>query len=110
MSAMQDEWHEPEREEISLPTVLGALADPARLALLRALHEVGESNCGALTALSGLDLSKSTVSHHLRVLREAGVTHTQFVGTSRRVSIRQDDLEVACPGLLHAVIGSHVHA
>jgi hypothetical protein len=44
------------------------------------------------------------------VLREAGVTRTEFVGTSRRVSIRQDDLEAACPGLLHAVIGSHVHA
>jgi DNA-binding transcriptional ArsR family regulator len=107
---MHEDWHEPAREEISLPTVLGALADPARLALLRALHEVGESNCGALAALSGLDLSKSTVSHHLKTLREAGVTHTEFVGTGRRVSIRQADLEAACPGLLHAVIGSHAHA
>ncbi len=107
---MQEEWYEPTREEISLPTVLGALADPARLALLRALHEVGESNCGALATLSGLDLSKSTVSHHLKTLREAGITRTQFVGTGRRVSIRQEDMEAACPGLLHAVIGTHVHA
>lgn len=107
---MDEDWREPAADEISLPSVLLALADPARLALLRALHEVGESNCGALRTLSGLDLSKSTVSHHLRVLREAGVTHTQFVGTSRRVSIRQDDVEAACPGLLGAVIGPHVHA
>ena len=107
---MHEDWHEPEREEISLPTVLGALADPARLALLRTLHEVGSSNCGVLAALSGLDLSKSTVSHHLKVLREAGLTSTRFVGTSRLVSVREDDMELACPGLLAAVIGVHSHA
>lgn len=107
---MHEEWHEPPAEEISLPTVLGALADPARLALLRALHEVGESNCGALSERSGLGLSKSTVSHHLRVLREAGLTRTRMEGTSKFVSIRQDDMESACPGLLNAVIGEHTHA
>lgn len=107
---MHDEWHEPAAEEISLPTVLGALADPARLALLRALHEVGESNCGGLSTQSKLGLSKSTVSHHLRVLREAGLTRTRIEGTSRFVSIREDDVNAACPGLLAAVIGEHSHA
>ena len=110
MSAMHDEWHEPAREEISLPVVLGALADPARLCLLRALHEVGESSCGQLSAQSGLCLSKSTVSHHLRVMREAGLTSTRMEGTSKFVSIRHADMESACPGLLHAVIGEHSHA
>jgi DNA-binding transcriptional ArsR family regulator len=107
---MHEEWHEPPAEDISLPTVLGALADPARLALLRALHEVGESSCGVLSERSGLGLSKSTVSHHLRVLREAGLTRTRMEGTSKFVSIRQADMESACPGLLNAVIGEHTHA
>jgi DNA-binding transcriptional ArsR family regulator len=107
---MHDEWHEPAADEIALPTVLGALADPARLALLRALHEVGESSCGALSLQSRLGLSKSTVSHHLRVLREAGLTRTRMEGTSRFVSIREDDMNAACPGLLSAVIGEHTHA
>jgi DNA-binding transcriptional ArsR family regulator len=107
---MHDEWHEPEAEEIALPTVLGALADPARLALLKTLHEIGESPCGALSDRSGLGLSKSTVSHHLRVLREAGLTRTRVAGTSRVVSIREDDVNAACPGLLAAVIGQHTHA
>ena len=110
MHSPHEEWHEPEVQEISLPTVLGALADPARLALLRTLHEVGESNCGALSSQSGLGLSKSTVSHHLRVMREAGLTRTRMEGTSRFVSIRHDDMESACPGLLDAVIGEHTHA
>ena len=107
---MHEEWHEPAREEISLPTVLGALADPARLALLRAMHELGETPCGQLSIATGLGLSKSTVSHHLKVMREAGLTRTRFEGTSRFVALRQDDMEAACPGLLHAVIGTHVHA
>ena len=107
---MTEDLHEPAADEIELPTVLGALADPARLALLRGLHEVGEAACGTLAALCGLDLSKSTVSHHMKVLREAGITSTRFVGTSRLISVRHDDMERACPGLLDAVIGQHTHA
>ena len=45
---MSEEVFEPAVEEIQLPTVLGALADPARLAVLRRLHEVGEAACGTL--------------------------------------------------------------
>ncbi len=107
---MHEDLNEPTAEQIELATVLGALADPARLALLRGLHEVGEAACGSLAALCGLDLSKSTVSHHMKVLREAGITSTRFVGTSRLISLRHEDMEAACPGLLHAVIGTHVHA
>ena len=107
---MSEDLKEPAADEIQLATVLGALADPARLSLLRGLHEVGEAACGSLALLCGLDLSKSTVSHHMKVLREAGITSTRFVGTSRLISVRHDDMEQACPGLLDAVIGVHTHA
>src|ERR1700712_5428160 len=107
---MSEEAFEPSVDEIQLPTVLGALADPARLAVLRRLHEGAEAACGPLAISPNLGLSKSTVSHHLKVLREAGLTSTRFVGTSRLVSVREDDMEIACPGLLAAVIGVHSHA
>jgi DNA-binding transcriptional ArsR family regulator len=106
---MHEDLSQPATEQIDLATVLGALADPARLAVLRRLHEVGEAPCGTLAIDANLGLSKSTVSHHLKVLREAGLTSTRFVGTSRLVSVRHDDMEQACPGLLDAVIGKHVH-
>ncbi len=48
--------------------------------------------------------SKATRSHHLKVLREAGLTHTRVVGTTRLVTLRRDDLEAAYPGLLGAVL------
>jgi DNA-binding transcriptional ArsR family regulator len=48
-------------------------------------------------------LPASTLSYHLRLLREAGVTRTRAEGTERHVSLRRDDLEQAYPGLLEVL-------
>jgi DNA-binding transcriptional ArsR family regulator len=93
---------EPTVEEISLAAVMAALSDPARLEILRVLAAVGERTCGTFD----LGLSKATRSHHFKVLREAGLTHTRAVGTHRHVSLRRDDLEARFPGLLGAVLGA----
>ena len=47
-----------------------------------------------------LEIPASTLSYHLRLLREAGVTRTRAEGTERHVSLRRDDLERLYPGLL----------
>jgi DNA-binding transcriptional ArsR family regulator len=94
--------HEPTRDEIALPTVMAALADPVRVAILRTLAEDGEVVCGTLE----LGVSKATRSHHLRVLREAGVTRTRPEGTRRHVSLRRDDLDARFPGLLDALLAA----
>ena len=97
---------EPPAAEVDLPTVLGALADPGRLATVRALAREGtEIGCSQLQVAAGLDLTKSTMSHHLKVLREAGVTHTRVLGVHWYVSLRRDALNASFPGLLDAVIG-----
>jgi DNA-binding transcriptional ArsR family regulator len=44
------------------------------------------------------------MSHHLRVLREAGLTRTRVEGTRRYVSLRREDLQARFPGLLEAVL------
>ena len=93
----------PDREQLELAEVLHALADPVRLQIVRILDEAhDEVACGEL----GLPLSKSTVSHHFKVLREAGVTHTRANGTKRMISLRQEELEGRFPGLLHAILQS----
>ncbi len=89
----------PAREAIELTSVLGALADAVRLQIVATLA-AGEQACGAFP----LPVSDSTRSHHLRTLREAGVTQTRAVGTQRFVSLRRDDLEARFPGLLDAVL------
>jgi DNA-binding transcriptional ArsR family regulator len=90
----------PEAEQLSLSDVLHALSDPVRLDIVRALGVAGELSCGALAA----PVSKSTLTHHLKVLREAGLTWTRCEGVQRLVSLRRDDLEARFPGLLGCVL------
>jgi DNA-binding transcriptional ArsR family regulator len=90
----------PPAEHMSLATVLHALSDPVRLEIVRALSADGERSCGALP----VPVAKSTLSHHLKVLRDAGLTHTRVVGVQRFVSLREDDVERVFPGLLACVL------
>jgi DNA-binding transcriptional ArsR family regulator len=101
---MPSDVDEPGRGDLDLPGVLAALADRGRLISVRALAVTGEANCSAIVELTGLGVSKSTMSHHLRVLRQAGITHTRVAGAHRYVSLRREDLEARFPGLLEAVI------
>ena len=95
--------YHPIRDELKLTTVLHALSDPQRLQIVRELHEDPTPRpCGSFE----LDVSKSTCTHHFRVLREAGVVAQREAGTSKLTSLRQEDLDERFPGLLDAVLGS----
>ena len=89
-------------EDLELPAVLHALSDPVRLQIVRELAERGACNCGTFA----VPVAKSTLSHHLRVLRDAGLTLTEPAGTARVVSLRRDDLDARFPGLLDAVLSA----
>ena len=90
----------PVTEQLSLPGVLHALSDPVRLEIVRALAGEIEASCGEL----GVSVSKSTLNHHLKVLRDAGLTRTRAEGVHRLVSLRGVDIEGRFPGLLGCVL------
>jgi DNA-binding transcriptional ArsR family regulator len=92
----------PNPDELELASVLHALSDPIRLRIVRDLSDRGACNCGTFA----VPVAKSTLSHHLRVLREAGLTFTEPTGTQRVVSLRRGDLDARFPGLLDAVLGA----
>jgi DNA-binding transcriptional ArsR family regulator len=94
----------PVREQLSLPGVLHALSDPVRLGIVEALRDGDERSCGALE----VPVSKSTLSHHLKVLRDAGLTQTRAEGVHRFVSLRRGDIEDLFPGLLDCVLAHAV--
>jgi DNA-binding transcriptional ArsR family regulator len=96
------EPHHPARAELELSSVLHALSDPARLEIVRRLADGDEPSCGTFH----LGLSKATLSHHFKVLREAGVVRTRPDGRKRLLSLRIDDLEYRFPGLLDAVLAA----
>ena len=81
--------------------MLHALSDPARLEIVHRLAAGSEEwSCGRFE----LGLSKATLSHHFRVLREAGVVRTRPDGRKRLLSLREEDLNARFPGLLAAVL------
>ncbi|WP_431784710.1 ArsR/SmtB family transcription factor [Streptomyces chumphonensis] len=93
----------PDRSEIRLEGVLHALADPMRLAVVRRLAAgPAEQSCSALD----LPVSKSTTTHHFRVLRECGVIRQTYRGTAKLNRLRRDDLQALFPGLLDSVLAA----
>ena len=92
----------PALHEIELPAVLHALSDPVRLLIAKTIADGREWTCNSLE----LPVSKSTCTHHFRVLREAGVIQQRVDGTTKLNSLRRDDLEARFPGLIDAVLGA----
>ncbi|MFJ8364086.1 ArsR/SmtB family transcription factor [Streptomyces sp. NPDC093984] len=93
---------EPAVEELRLETVLGALSEPLRLFIVRKLlleAEKFDHPCGWF----GLDRPKSSLTHHFKALREAGIIRQRQYGLERRSHVRVDDLDTRFPGLLDLV-------
>ena len=105
-----DDAAEPSASEFDLPRVLAALADRHRLAVVRLVAVNGESWCSRVMQDAGLEMSKSTFSHHLRILREAGVVTKRQQGTKSYVCVRKDDLDSRFPGLIDSILNAGVHA
>ena len=93
--------HHPRTEEIRLEGVLHALSDPIRLQMVRMLAaQDAPCRCGAIE----VPVSKSTRTHHWRVLRENGLIRQVEQGTAKLTELRHDDLEARFPGLLEVVL------
>lgn len=93
-------FHHPPSEAFELTRLLAALSDPVRLEVVRSLARNGEQTCAALDG----DRPKSTMSHHFRVLRDAGLVETRGERTAHLNRLRRDDVEARFPGLLDAVL------
>lgn len=93
---------EPEIQDICLETVMGALADPLRLTIIRKLMLEAvdyDHPCGWF----GFDRPKSSLTHHFKALREAGLIRQRQYGLERRSRLRTEDINARFPGLLDLV-------
>jgi DNA-binding transcriptional ArsR family regulator len=89
--------------EIELTRILNALGDPVRLAIVRELADGEAHACGTF---SHLGVSRSTLSHHFRVLRDAGLIETRAEGHRRLNTLRSEQVDARYPGLLDSVLGA----
>src|SRR6476646_1913446 len=93
---------EPKKTELELTAVLYALSDPTRLQIVRSLTSTDEIACGFFD----IDMPKSSLSHHFRVLRNAGIITTRKEGTALLNRLRRSDLDERFPGLLKAILSA----
>lgn len=98
MSSMS--LYHPKPDDFLLASILSALGDPIRLSVVKSLAENGEKACGTFD----LDVPKSTMSRHFRVLREAGLIFMEPKATSYLNSLRRGDIDSRFPGLLELVL------
>lgn len=101
MARLTNATDEPETADFDFTRVLAAVADPIRLSIVRQIAEAEDAvSCGAIE----LPVKASTATHHFTTLRQAGVLHQYYVGTSRMNVLRTNDLEQVYPGFLPSII------
>jgi|GEM_PF-869066 len=96
-------WDADDRDQ-QLAQVARALAHPVRIRILRRLGREG-SYCGDLVELLGL--AQSTVSHHLRILREAGLIEGEERGPATCYRVNRERCIAACE-LVREMVGGPV--
>jgi DNA-binding transcriptional ArsR family regulator len=89
-------------DQVELVDVMRALADPTRLEILRVLAD-GEPHAKS-AAEWGFDVQKSTLSHHFKAMREAGLTRTLVDGRTHAIQLRRTELDARFPGLIEALV------
>ena len=94
----------PAAADITLAGVLGALSDPMRLKILKKLLASRGGCLSCSGAAPCVEMAKSTLSHHFRVLRDAGLIRTTKQGVENLNSVRWDEMDARFPGLLKAIM------
>lgn len=89
----------PPLEHLTLTAALAALSDPVRLHIVTTLADGQERGWSEFHVA----VAKSTLSHHMRVLREAGITQTRMEGIRCFVSLRKD-FERRFPDLISTIL------
>lgn len=91
----------PDLEQVDVTTILHALSDPVRLTIVRQLAADG-CYCGEID----VPVKPATLSHHLKVLREAGLVRVRADGSRRWHELRCDELGSRFPGLIDTVLAA----
>jgi DNA-binding transcriptional ArsR family regulator len=91
----------PKLDEITVEGILHALSDPIRLEIFGQLaaSECGK-NCSAFVHVKNTALPKSTLSQHFRILREAGLIHSERKGV---------ELKDRFGPMVQAIVNAYAH-
>lgn len=98
----------PAIEDIKPEAILYALSDPERVAIFAQIAGVGTSGtCTALAHLGQRVIPKSSLSQHIKILREAGLIRSERNGVEMRNHSRCSELEDRFHGLIAAILSAY---
>src|SRR6266436_2921668 len=98
----------PSIDDVSVEGILHALADPVRVAIFsRIVGSACSHTCSTFLDVGEKSIPKSTLSHHFKALREAGLIRGERRGVEMHNSSRCAEIEKRFPGLVAAIVKAH---
>ncbi|GJE26193.1 helix-turn-helix domain-containing protein [Methylobacterium organophilum] len=98
----------PAIEDVRPGAILHALSDPCRAAIFARIARAGcVEACSTLSAVGDRVIPKSSLSSHVKVLREAGLIRCERHGVEMRNHSRCAEVEARFPGLLSAIMNAY---
>ena len=98
----------PSIEDVTVEGILHALSDPIRVAIFADIASSSCAfNCSTFLQVSEKQIPKSTLSHHFRALREAGLIRAERRGVEIHNISRCSEIENRFPGLIPAILNAH---
>jgi DNA-binding transcriptional ArsR family regulator len=98
----------PPIEDVTVEGILHALSDPARAAIFTNLATSDCAyNCSTFLNVTEKKIPKSTLSHHFKALREAGLIRAERRGVEMHNTSRCSEIDDRFPGLIAAIINAH---
>jgi ArsR family transcriptional regulator len=89
-------------DKTQIERISKALGDETRLMIYEAIGHRGRMNCGEIVALQGV--TPATVSHHLKILLDAGLIETEKRGQFVYSEIVPKTLGEYCAGLTALIV------
>ena len=97
----------PAIENVPVEAILHALSDPVRVAIYADIVKGCNENCSTFLTVRGREIPKSTLSHHFKILREAGLIRSERKGVEIFNTSRFEDVERRYPGLIGTIVRAH---
>lgn len=98
----------PSIDAVTPQAILHALSDPERARIYAEIAGLGcVRGCATLADTGERVIPKSSLSHHFRILRDAGLIRSERHGVEMRNYPRCAELDERFPGLLKAIMGAY---
>jgi DNA-binding transcriptional ArsR family regulator len=95
-------------KDVTVEAILHALSDPVRVSIYAEIVEQDCSqNCSSFLTVGKKSIPKSTLSQHFKILREAGLIHSERRGVEMHNTSRCAEVEQRYPGLIMAIGNAH---